>query len=231
MLRDDTERGRERQRQYNSRVISPLPLTSLIPPPLADARLEVRGGGDVLARVLHDGLDFDAVGVESFLQKHSLIRKHPALMPRHAIPQIIQLDLLRARAGPHARDVDFALAAIRERHADGRAALAPSPSAAAATGLDLIAVIVVVALEESAAPRRRRRALHLQREPAARVDGIALAEGVRDFFDVDGVESYADPDSAALAWIVYENEFALLALRDVAKEGVTFLLVELGFGI
>jgi hypothetical protein len=70
--------------------------------------------------------------------------------------------------------------------------------------------------------------LHLQREPAAGIDRIALPERIRDLLDIDSVQCNSHSDSATLSRIVNENELALLSFWDVAKEGVSVFLVEFG---
>lgn len=70
--------------------------------------------------------------------------------------------------------------------------------------------------------------MHLQREPAARVDGVGLAERVRDLVDVDGVEGDADADARVLGRVLDEDELALLALAEVAEEGDVVVVVGVG---
>jgi hypothetical protein len=70
------------------------------------------------------------------------------------------------------------------------------------------------------------RGLHLQREPGARVHGIALAEGIRDLFDIDRIKRNPNPDAPTLAWIVDEDELALLRIGDIAKQASAVLVIE-----
>jgi hypothetical protein len=70
------------------------------------------------------------------------------------------------------------------------------------------------------------RGLHLQREPGARVHGIALAKGIRDLLDIDRIKRNPDSDAPTLAWVVDEDELALLRIGDIAKEASTVLIVE-----
>ena len=59
-----SDEGIRREDKARSSITTPLPLTALIPPPLAGARLEVRRRGlEVLADVVHGVADLVAVGV------------------------------------------------------------------------------------------------------------------------------------------------------------------------
>lgn len=65
----------------------------------------------------------------------------------------------------------------------------------------------------------RRRALHLHREPGARIHAVRLAVRVRDLLSVDRVERDADADTrSVLGRVLDEDEFALARLGDVAEE-------------
>jgi hypothetical protein len=154
-------------------------------------------------------------GRTSLLQKNRLVGKHPALVPGHAIPQLIDAHLLTPQALPHARRRDLGLAAIGQRHADHGPP--PPPLPRAHPGAHLVPVLVVV-LEEARAVRRRRRVLHLHREPAAREHAVALPERVRDLVDVDRVERHPDAHARVLGRVLDQDELALLAVGQVAEE-------------
>lgn len=141
----------------------------------------------------------------SFLQEHCFIRKHPALVPCHAISQVIQLYFLGPNTTPNPRYLHFALTTVGKGHTDSHAAPLPSATSGISTRLDLITlivVIVVIILEELATSRTRRRTLHLEGEPTAGVDGVALPERVWNFLDVDSVQRDSNPDPTPFAWII-----------------------------
>ena len=76
--------------------------------------------------------------------------------------------------------------------------------------------------------RRRRRALHLHREPGARIHRVNLAIRVRDLRRVDRVERHADAHAIALpARLLHEDELALARLGNVAEEGGVVVVLAL----
>lgn len=156
----------------------------------------------------------------SFLQKHRLICKRPTLMPRHPIPQIIQLNLLTPLTLPHPRRSNLSLPPIRQRHRNHSASSPGAPR--------LNIRIDIIVLKKATAMRGRRRGLHLHREPGARIHRVTFAEGVRDLVDIDRVESDADADAAALDGVFDEDEFALLGFGEVAEEGCAIVFFRLG---
>ena len=152
-----------------------------------------------------------------FLEEHGLPIEHAALVPRHAVAQLVDADLPLAGCPAHAWDGDLADAG------DG------DEGAGATTGARVhLNAIIVVVLEEADAVGRWRRVLHLHREPGARVHGAALAEGVRDLVRVDCVEGSADADALLLGRLVDDDELGLLGLGDVAEEGEVVVVLGLG---
>jgi hypothetical protein len=143
-------------------------------------------------------------------------------MPGHSVAQIIQPNLLTPHTLPHPRDANLCLASISKRNSNHH--LAPAPRSS--SGINLNSIILIIALEKFRAMSGWWRGLHLQREPGARVHGIALAEGIWDLFDIDRIKRNPDPDAPTLAWIVDEDELALLRIGDIAKKASAVLVVE-----
>ncbi|CAN5951403.1 unnamed protein product [Sphagnum jensenii] len=198
-----------------------------------------RRGSHIFPGRLHGGANLVAVTVHceprqhlhlppenspltSFLQEHRLVRKHSALVPRHPISQIIQLDLFAPLTLPHPRRRHLGFSAIPQRN------LHHGPSSLGAPRV--FGIVHVVVFEEAASAGRGRRRLHLQREPGARVDGVALAEGVGDLVDVHGVERDAHAHPASLARVIDEDELSLLGLGNVAEQRAAIVLFRLGAG-
>lgn len=136
-----------------------------------------------------------------------------ALVPRHAVAQIIDADLLAAHAGAHARDAELRLAAVW--HGDTHEGLA------SAAGARALGVVVKVVGEL----RLGRGALHLAGEPAARPHGLGAAVAVGDAARVDRVERDAHARAPAADRVLHEDELALLGFGDVAEELGGFALL------
>ena len=160
----------------------------------------------------------------SFLQKHRLVCKHPALVPRHAEPQLINHDFLPPLPLPHLGYRDLGLAALQQWHADHLASsLSPK------TGFH----IVIVLAKESSSVRAGRRRLHLRWEPGSWIYRVGFAERVWDLVDIDRVERNADANALAFLGIINQNELPSLALGDISKQCLALLIgssiVRLGF--
>ena len=152
-----------------------------------------------------------------FLEEHGFPIEDAALVPRHAVAQLVDADLPLAGRPAHARDGDLADAGDGDKGAGA--------ATAARVHLD---TIVVVILEETYAVGRRRRVLHLHGEPGARVHGAALAEGVRDLVGVDGVEGRTDADALLLSGLVDDDKLGLLGLGYITEEGEVVVVLGLG---
>lgn len=153
-----------------------------------------------------------------FLQEYGLPVEHSTLMPCHTVPQLIDTDLLPAKAPAHSRGAHLCRRPVGQRNRDHSAA----PTSAR------VCVVVVVAVEEAGPVARWRRVLHLHWEPGARVHGVALTEGIGNLVCVDRIEGYADADSLILGWVVDNDEFTFLGLGYISKEGDAVIIF--GFG-
>ena len=142
-------------------------------------------------------------------------------MPRHAVPELIDLDLPLAITSAHARDSDLANA-VHHRNGDhGAAATNTAPS-----DLD----VIIIAVKKATAMSRGRGILHLHGEPGTGIHGAALAKGVGDLVGIDSVKRGADTDALLLSRLIDDDKLGLLGLGDVAEEGEAVFVLRLRLG-
>ena len=147
------------------------------------------------------------------LEKDGTSREHTALQPCHTVAEIVQLDLSRSSRLAHPRDSDILLAIVAHRDLDH-----PRTAASLSALCLLDAIVLDVVGEEVRASGTGRRALHLSREVAARIDTGALAEAVWDFVGVHPLQSDAHPKAGSSHIVLDEDELALLGLGNVGEE-------------
>lgn len=148
------------------------------------------------------------MGLTRSLQEECAAVEGPGLAPAHAVPELVERELLVAPAGRHARDGEVGLRVVQQFHGDHR----PRRRGRSAIGL----VIEIVPTHPR--PGRGRWVRDLRVEVRAWVHRVDLALLVRDLVHVDLVQRHPHPDAGIPLPILDEDELAALGFGYVAEQ-------------